>query len=172
MIRCRPQNDTSRSLSAVTPPPLPRIKNGKIAGPSLDFSSLQGILPVCSRDGRPKWRNGRRTRLKIWRQQWHEGSSPSFGTILSIIFGIPSPFFWRTRVLRMLWYAVICPGKSCSRRGSAGMAADVKKRRPLRQIRQIGQRKKRKAPDDATFDSVYMVFPVSCASIFLPERRI
>ncbi len=28
----------------------------------------------------PKWRNGRRTRLKIWRQQWHEGSTPSFGT--------------------------------------------------------------------------------------------
>ena len=29
----------------------------------------------------PKWRNGRRTRLKIWRQRWHEGSTPSFGTI-------------------------------------------------------------------------------------------
>ena len=47
---------------------------------SLDFSPFGDILlplPIL----RPKWRNGRRTRLKIWRQQWHEGSSPSFGTI-------------------------------------------------------------------------------------------
>lgn len=28
----------------------------------------------------PKWRNGRRTRLKILRGQLHEGSTPSFGT--------------------------------------------------------------------------------------------
>lgn len=29
----------------------------------------------------PKWRNGRRTRLKIWRPRGREGSTPSFGTI-------------------------------------------------------------------------------------------
>ena len=28
----------------------------------------------------PKWRNGRRTRLKILRGQLHVGSSPTFGT--------------------------------------------------------------------------------------------
>lgn len=30
----------------------------------------------------PKWRNGRRTRLKISRWQHHVGSSPTFGTKL------------------------------------------------------------------------------------------
>ncbi len=30
----------------------------------------------------PKWRNGRRTRLKILRGQLHVGSSPTFGTKL------------------------------------------------------------------------------------------
>ncbi len=49
----------------------------------------------------PKWRNGRRTRLKIWRQQWHEGSTPSFGTI-SFRFSFPissEPFCTRTRIV-------------------------------------------------------------------------
>ena len=31
----------------------------------------------------PVWRNGRRDRLKIYYQQWCEGSSPLTGTIYS-----------------------------------------------------------------------------------------
>lgn len=60
----------------------------------------------------PKWRNGRRTRLKIWRPRGHEGSSPSFGTILQLkktgdcpksapyYYSLPSPKTFR--ILRCL----------------------------------------------------------------------
>ena len=36
----------------------------------------------------PAWRNGRRDRLKIYCQQWREGSSPLAGTIIDF-----SPLF-------------------------------------------------------------------------------
>ncbi len=49
----------------------------------------------------PKWRNGRRTRLKIWRQRWHEGSTPSFGTISQKLMTRSIGFFRiKVRILR------------------------------------------------------------------------
>ena len=56
------------------------------------FSGLLRQTDVINPDPRgtgrildlPKWRNGRRTRLKIWRPRGRVGSSPTFGTILKL----------------------------------------------------------------------------------------
>ena len=50
---------------------------------------------------KPRWRNGRRSRLKICRWQHHEGSIPSLGTIF-LIAGLPAFFVFTEVVFREL----------------------------------------------------------------------
>ena len=46
----------------------------------------------------PKWRNGRRKRLKISRGQLHVGSTPTFGTILERTFILKFFFYVTNKV--------------------------------------------------------------------------
>ena len=54
----------------------------------------------------PKWRNGRRTRLKIWRWRHRVGSSPTFGTNFFLCF--PGFILPANTVRFILIYEIFC----------------------------------------------------------------
>ena len=60
------------------------LKDMSIAADCLDVNKLfQSVRNRSSRRREPRWRNGRRSGLKIHRAQAHAGSSPALGTNFS-----------------------------------------------------------------------------------------